>query len=181
VSKRVFLAIDVPDSLKNEAESCIEPFFKEEHARIPKREGWHITLLFCSQQNETELSHLMEAVGRAVSLFKPFYLEPQKVSFMKSRMVWLYFKTSPEFTRLKNMIEKKTGVYSNGFVPHLTLARFKEEHYSNLKGYLPENGIDLKDETKPFLVDHISMYESHLPRDGADYELIKKFNLSETV
>ena len=114
--KRIFVAIDVPEEIKNTAESCIESFYKERYVRIPKRDGWHITVSFCGYVNETELERLEKVAGRAVSFFKPFYLVPDRVSFvldrrshMRPRMVWLHFKSSLEFTKLK--IKEGTGSF----------------------------------------------------------------------
>jgi 2'-5' RNA ligase len=179
--QRIFVAIDVSSELKNILEAYLEPFFKERFVRIPKKEGWHVTVSFCGYLDETEVRHLEEILKRAVSLFKPFYLKPDKVSFAldrrphsKPRMVWLYFEKSPEFSKLKSFIEKEMGLKQKESIPHLTLARFKEQYYSNLKNYLPEGGVDLKDEAESFLVNSVKIYESHLSSEGAEYKLIFK-------
>jgi 2'-5' RNA ligase len=104
-------------------------------------------------------------------------------------MIWLDFENSSEFTKLKIKIEdeiikkQKDGFFKNfrrearELHPHLTLARFEESYFSNIKKYLPFEGVDLTKETAPFLVKSIDIMESHLSRAGADYEVISRISL----
>lgn len=64
---RIFLAIEIPDKLKNIAESCIRPFYKEKFVRIPEKEGWHITVVSDGYLDETEIKALEVITVRAVS------------------------------------------------------------------------------------------------------------------
>jgi len=106
---------------------------------------------------------------------KGFELIPDKIIFAPPkrtpRMVWLTFKYSPEFLKLsKNFPDFSQETREQ--VPHLTLVRFKEEYYSNLKKFLPEEGVILKDKTEQFLVESINIMESHLSPNGPKYELL---------
>ncbi len=188
--RRIFLAIDIPDKLKNIAESCIHPFYKEKFVRIPEKEGWHITVVFCGYLDETEIKALEVITARAVSQTKVFSLSPEKVLFVpekRPRMVWLRFRSSSGFEKLKMRIEdeivkKQTeGLFGDfkretrTIVPHLTLARFEEIYFSRFKKLLPE--VDLKNETETFLAKSVQIMESHLSPQGVGYEILKKFNL----
>jgi 2'-5' RNA ligase len=62
-------------------------------------------------------------------------------------------------------------------LPHVTLVKFENFHYSNLKNLLPPEGIDISDETDSFLVKFINLMESHLSREGAKYEKLTSFKL----
>ncbi len=61
--------------------------------------------------------------------------------------------------------------------PHLTLGRFEENHFSQIKNILPQEGVDLSKETKSFPAKNIDVMESHLSCQGADYELVAHIDL----
>jgi len=184
---RIFVSIDIPGKLKNVAEAHIEPFYKNKLARVAEKENWHITVVFCGYLSDEELKKLKETAKGATDNVKKFKLTPERIVFaplrqgsgqaQRARMVWLIFKHSPGFLQLS----KKFPQFSQGKreqFPHLTLVRFKEFHYPNLKKLLPENGIDLKDEAESFMVESINIMGSHLSPKGPRYELLEKINLS---
>ncbi len=185
--RRIFIAIQVPEELKNTAKAYLGPFFNDKNMRIPKREGWHITVVFCGYLDDKEMEALTEIVKDVCLKFKPFEFVPQKILFApqtKPRMIWLTFKDSSQFADLKNKIENTMFSYqAKGLFksfrqetrepePHLTLARFEESYFSNIKKFLPPEGVNLAKETKQFLVKSIDVMESHLFRTGAEYEKI---------
>ncbi len=178
--RRIFIAIEVPEEVKNVAEAYLNPFFKEGCVRIPDKEGWHITVVFCGYLDETEIKVLQGVVDKAVSQNRPFKFFPLKIVFApadRSRMVWLSFKRSAEFEKLKALIGGEIiAKQDKPLLPHLTLARFEERHFPCLKKFLPEEGIDLSLEVRPFEVASVNIMESHLDSDGAEYELVKIFN-----
>jgi hypothetical protein len=55
--------------------------------------------------------------------------------------------------------------------------RFEEKYLNNVKKFLPAEGIDLTEETAPFLAESIDIMESHLSRSGADYKILTKIIL----
>jgi len=195
--RRIFIAIQVPEELKNTAEFYMKPFFpakggsafggNDRDIKIPRKEGWHITVVFCGYFDEKEVEELKKIIKSIVSESKPFELSPSKILFAPSfrpRMIWLDFKKSSEFAKLKMKIEneiikkQKDGFFKNFRQemrephPHLTLARFEEKYFPNIKKFLPVGGIDLTKEAAPFLVKNIDIMESHLSRSGADYEIL---------
>lgn len=172
---RIFVAIDIPEELKDIIETHIEPFYKNNLARVVERENWHITAVFCGYLDDEELKKLKEKVKEVAEKTEKFALIPNKIIFAppnkKPRMVWLTFKPSQIFSKL---CKSFSGLFQDNREqsPHLTLVRFKEFHYPNLKNLLPENGIDLENETKPFMVESINIMESHLSPKGPKYELL---------
>lgn len=177
---RIFVAIDIPEELKNVAEAYIEPFYKNNLARVVEKENWHITLIFCGYLDEDKLDKLKEKTKEIAEKTEKFELIPDKIIFAPPsrtpRMVWLTFKHSPGFSKLSKEFSQFSENSRESF-PHLTLIRFKEFHYPNLKKLLPENGIDLKSKAKPFMAESINIMESHLSRNDPKYELVEKFNL----
>ncbi len=186
---RIFIAIDVPEELKSIAEKYIEPILGDKHIRIPKKEGWHITVVFCGYLDEKEIGALVGIAENAVLKFKPFEFTPCRILFAPAnhqRMIWLDFEKSSQFASLKKEIEdaiassQSRGLFKNFRPetrepnPHFTLARFEESYFVNIKSTIPREGIDLKGEARAFLINSIDIMESHLSREGAEYKLIRK-------
>ena len=162
--------------------------------RIPKKEGWHITVVFCGYLDDKEIEVLTEIVKNTVSKSEFMEFVPQRILFAppsRPRMIWLSFGASSQFGELKTGIEnaiisrQKEGLFKNFRSekrepkPHLTLARFEEGYFAEIREFFPKEGIDLKKEARPFFVEHIDIMESRLSRSGAEYELIASFNLSK--
>ncbi len=186
LKRRIFIAIQIPEEVKNIAENYIKPFISDKNIRIPKREGWHITLVFCGYLDEEELRKVKEIVGNIASKTKSFEISPDKILFYpqkRPRMVWLAFKASAQFAQFKKEIEnalmslQKEGLFQQFKVdypanPHMTVVKFEQNYFNSVKKLLPPEGIDLTKETAPFSVNSIDIMESHLSRAGADYELV---------
>lgn len=198
--QRIFIAIQVPEELKNTAEFYLKPFLNDRNIRIPKREGWHITLVFCGYLDDEEIEELKKIIKNVSSEFKPFEISPSKILFAplsRPRMIWLTFSAEggsasggkKSFAELKNNIKnaivscQKQGLFrsfrkeNRESSPHLTLSRFEEYYFNNIKKFLPDAGIDLTKETAPFLIGSVDIMESHLSRIGAEYEVISKIIL----
>jgi len=178
---RIFVSIDIPDELKDIIEVHLEGFYKNDLVRVTARENQHITIVFCGYLDEEKLNKLKEVTQKIASKTKSFELIPDKIIFAPPkrtpRMVWLTFKSSQEFSKISKLFSEFSHQTRESF-PHLTLVRFKEKHYSNLKPLLPLDGLNLKDETNRFIVKQINIMESHVSRNGAKYELVENFNLS---
>jgi len=175
MKRRIFIAIQIPEELKNLAEVYLKPFLDNKNLRIPKKEGWHITLVFCGYLEEEKINKLKDTAEKIAQETKTFELIPDKIIFAPPqrapRMIWLTFKQSPEFLK----ISKKFAEFSRETreqVPHLTLARFEEYYFSNIKNLLLQEGVDLTKEAMPFSAKEIDIMESHLSRQGAEYKLL---------
>lgn len=180
IKQRIFVAIDVPEKLKNVAGGYLESFYKNKLARVVEKENLHITIVFCGYLNDEGLKKLKEKTKKISGETKSFELIPDKIIFAPlkrtPRMVWLIFKYSPEFLKLSRGFSEfnqdEFNQEKREQIPHLNLVRFKEVHYSELKKFLPEEGVILKNKTEPFLVELVSIMESHLSPSGPKYKLI---------
>ncbi len=142
---------------------------------MAKDENFHITIVFCGYLTDMELEQLKAYTKKATSEIEEFELVPEKIIFSpkhKPRMVWLTFKNSPEFMNLTRKFIDFSDKNSEKPLPHVTLVRFQQQHYPNLKPLLKEDGLDIKSEIKPFVVESIDIMESHLNRHGPKYELV---------
>ncbi len=184
---RIFIAIQVTEELKNILENHLMPFLNNRNLRIPKKEGWHITVVFCGYLDDKEVEVLSEIVKDICLKLKPFEFVSQKILFappLRPRMIWMTFKNSSQFADLKIKIENEMLSYkSKGLFksfrqemrepsPHLTLGRFEENYFSQIKNILPREGVDLSKEANSFPVKNIDIMESHLIRSGAEYKVV---------
>jgi 2'-5' RNA ligase len=190
---RIFLAIRIPEEIKDVAESYLKPFMGDKNIRIPKKEGWHITVSFCGYLTDQEAEELQKITEKAAFEINSFEISPEKIIWAPpdrpKRMIWLTFKKSEEFADLKNKIEKAIVAGQSGGLfrsfrkenrepnPHLTLARFREDHFFQIKNLFPEEGVSLQDKARPFLVTEIEIMESQLTRQGAEYSPLFKIKL----
>lgn len=168
---RIFVSIDIPEELKKVAEKYIAPFRENNLARVAEKENWHITIVFCGYLDEEKLNKLKENAKKIADERRKFELTPDKIIFKNKRMVWLTFKHSAEFSKLSRGFSHFSQ-NNHESLPHLTLARFEEKYYPALKKLLPENGVDLTNETKSFMIESINIMESHLSPKGPKYELL---------
>jgi 2'-5' RNA ligase len=190
---RIFIAVQIPEKLKKILNSYLKPFLSNSLIRVPKKENWHITVCFCGYLNEEEINLLKGVVEEVVKNTTLFQIAPEKIIWAPplkaKRMIWLLFENSSEFVKLKRQIEDKIFSFKNqGYFKdlklenrktniHLTLARFREYNFSNLKKFMPAEGVNLRSETEAFFIFEIDIMESVLTRQGAEYRLIFKSSL----
>jgi 2'-5' RNA ligase len=93
-------------------------------------------------------------------------------------MVWLEFNNSPAYLELSKALMPFADKTMLKPFPHITLVRFNEADFANLKKLLPAGGLDISSEIKPIEVSSIDIMESHLNREGAHYEIISRYKLS---
>ena len=191
--QRIFIAVQIPDSLKNILEKELEKRLnkKSENSsrknliRFIKKENWHITVSFLGYLSSEEIEIIKKIITEETIGINPFYLRPDKIIWAPygpiKRMIWLDFKKSPEFEKLKNNIENaiiswQKENYFNNFKReqrktniHLTLAKFEPRIFKNIQKTIPPQGIFLK-EKGDLEVKNVDIMESNLSNTGAEYK-----------
>jgi len=188
--RRIFIAINLPESIKEEL-IAFQERFQELPARWVKKENLHITLAFLGYIKEEKLSQIIEMAKKVALRHDPFSINlikvcyaPPKVSL--PRMVWAVGEKSKELERLQEDV--KNSLISLGipqlekevernFIPHITLARIRKWEFRQMEiDERPEinEEINLKFEVKS-----IEVMESHLKKTGAEYEVLKSFSLKQ--
>ncbi len=179
---RIFIAIDIPDELKKLSETLLKDFQTNVPIKKTKEEDVHITIVFCGDLNDKELEEVEKTAEETANRTKKFQLTPKGIVFAPphrktKRMVWLTFKDSPEFSALSEKFSSFADKKMKGVFPHATLVRFNSLHYQNLKKLIPEEGISLESEARPFSVERINIMESILSKEGPRYKVLKTFKL----
>ncbi len=181
MKKRIFVAINLPDSIKKEL-----IFYKKNFQEIPanwvNQENLHITLKFIGLISQNNLEIIKDSLKKISCDLESFTLEIVKINYVKPQysMIWAYLNNS---SNLKNLVDKVSQEISkikieniktiqDQFVPHITLARIKKWQFkkNNIED-IPqiENHLSLK-----FKVQSMEIMESIIKKDGPQYKIIDK-------
>ena len=181
---RLFIAIDLPNSLKNRLEERIIKFKpKLLKARFTPMVNWHLTITFLGAQE----SGIVENIETAMHKLETWNMKHGllEIEFDKliygpinssPRMIWLTTtkKTSILLGKLKKQLEDELELNSvrwrresRPFQGHLTLARFEPRNIEHLP-------IIDQIFTEKFQVNSLNLMKSNLSHKGAVHELIFK-------
>jgi 2'-5' RNA ligase len=195
-SLRLFVAIELPGTWK-QALAALQERMRDELAadtetaavrlRWTRPEGIHLTLKFIGAVTldrlpiiEEQLSHAVPALGQiSLRLGWAGSFHDRRAP----RVIWAGVDSDPPgaLAPLAASIETwlaAAGVKRErrGFTPHLTLARLPDEMSDELRRRVAELTVDVpRPQPVPFVVEHVSLMQSHLEPGGARYERIATF------
>lgn len=185
MQKRLFIAINLPNRIKEEIQQIIDKLQINIRNKIKflSPENWHLTITFLGYQPGEALPSLLRSLETITQnysntlkntriVFGNIVLAPQE---KMSRMIWLQGapETSGALSKIKKELEdqlEKVGInFKREYRPyqaHLTLARFEPGELRtlpNIRFALP---------SLFFTPVSLDLMESHLKRTGAQYELL---------
>lgn len=172
--KRVFVAINLPDEIKDKLVKWQE-VHKNFNVRWTKKNSLHITLYFIGWVEEEKIKNISLQLKAIADNYRSFdiYLTEITVGPDKKgpRIIWANGFLADELKNLQISIASAVKDFANKtenrpFRPHLTLARNK----GRIKFF--KEDIDLK-----FRVESFELMESRLLKDGAEYRVIESFKL----
>lgn len=176
--KRLFIAVDPPEEMKEKMEwelLTLKKFFPQNIRFIPKT-NWHITLTFLGDQEEEKIPIIEEAISRVTEKFfaPPVYWRRLQFGPTEAdpRMIWATGE-STGLAELKRKLDnslKKAGIeFKTGgkFLPHITISRLGDDRF-----HMPVKPID-----GIFNPAGIFLIESTLKRSGAEYQPLSMFVL----
>lgn len=173
---RIFVAIDLPEEIKQKIESCIEPLKLMHDLRSvkwSKTEKLHLTLCFLGTITAEQYLNFSEKVKQVVTLSEPFNLEFIALEPFPAASKFRIISLRPELTttlialaNLINIAATESGISTENrpFKPHLTLGRI-----------IDDKNIDAKILTKIklapmcFKVKEIKIFNSEPSPNGAAY------------
>ncbi len=184
---RIFIAINLPKEIKEKLESFQEKW-PELPVRWTKKENLHITLIFSGSLSDEELLRIINTTKEIAQRNNSFVVNLNKISYgppkkMPPRMVWAIGERSPEFTSLRDDLEKSLmsseGVRfsseKRAFSPHITLGRMRVWEFQRIE---PEERPEVDEEINlNFQVESIEVMESRLKRNGAEYTILETIPL----
>jgi 2'-5' RNA ligase len=171
---RTFIAIDVPDPIKEKILSVAQEF-KNEGTVLVNKDALHITLLFLGELNEQGVERVKESMRSSIS-FQAFNAAVKGLDFFTPKFIRVVFaKVVEGYQECVSIYNQITTSLSNedlaipdeSFVPHITIARVKrvinrQTLLSMIKRY---NDIEFGN----FQVSSIKLKSSALTRDGPIY------------
>jgi 2'-5' RNA ligase len=189
--RRIFIAINLPEKIKEELISFQEKY-SELPARWVKKENLHITLAFLGYLRDEDLPKIIEITKKVAKNHYPFLIKILKVSYgppkiSPPRMVWAIGEKNEALWRLQEnlknaLIEMKIPQLEEeegrGFIPHITLARIRKWEFKQME---PEEKPEIDEDVEfSFEVKSIEIMESHLKRGGAEYTVLESIPLSKS-
>jgi len=180
---RLFVAADVPQVVKDGLARDTAPFKdKIPGARWTQPSGWHVTLKFLGWVWPRLEGTVREAVTDVAARTGPgFAARLTSIGAFPSpnraRVLWAGLEDDPSgrfaevVKQLDDALEEHFEPEQREFTPHLTVARFQPP--------VPVadtlEGIEVA--SRPFEVDRLVLYRSHLQRPAPRYEAIEEFPL----
>jgi 2'-5' RNA ligase len=169
---RVFVALPISDQLQKEIVGW-EKNLPNMPVRYLKGRNLHVTLI--PPWYTEDLNELEDLLKKEASRYGRFDIRFNEVSFgpniYQPRLIWATGNASVDIIdlrdRLADIFAQRRGV--ERFRLHLTLARFQLTDFPTFPIKKLDERIDWSEG-----VNSIVIMESHLSREGADYEIIAK-------
>ncbi len=159
---RLFTAIDIPSSLKNEIEKILKPLDMPGLKKI-NPDSIHLTLSFYKDEDPFIIREKLKKIK-----FNPFYITIKGFGFFPNisnpRVLWFGVEKNNHLNDLKNWIKKEN------FTPHITVARLNKVDVKKIISFLMKKEINFK-----FLVKDIKLYKSELTSLGAVHSVLEKY------
>ena len=178
-SLRLFIAIKLPQDLIEKL-TIYQSQLTNEKFRIAPAQNLHLTLLFIGDTPQNKLPIVKEIIAKYLRGFKSTPITFTDIDYgplpRSPRLIWLKGKDNNEFNNLKQNISANLEVVNDSFkfLPHITLARFKNIPLSSL----PELPTPHIFQNYSFTPKSIWLMQSILKRDGPQYLDLLEFNLS---
>lgn len=177
IPKRLFIAINIPEQIRQDLVSIIN-LFQHQYLRWIPSKNLHITLHFIGETPNDEIPRVEEKIYEIVSNTPAFTMATDKLQIIRKNrnplMIWAAMQECESFTRLALQLQSNLpGDSSKKPVPHITLARIKK----GKKIPLP----DLAEITKTsFEVRSIELMESAPGNSFPVYKVTRSFSLGES-
>lgn len=174
VKQRMFLAMTLPATLKQHIAR-----WQQQHRDLPIRyilpKNLHVTLIPPWYGNAKKVMKLLKTY---VPKAKPFLVNFHRIipgpTLTQPRLLWIEGKRSKPAVLLKRELEQvlKVQAEKRAFIPHITLARIKQNDKKSLCKACVAERVDWSMHVTTF-----SLLASHLSPKGANYEELAKFSL----
>lgn len=176
--RRIFLAINLPESIKQELLK-IQNQWAGLPMRWTKKENLHVTLVFLGYLSDEAVLEVCQSARQAAQENQPFEIKLERVCLFPEkfpRLIWAEGEKNPALVKLRNDLEKKLLNYQENkpFQVHITLARIRQREWRSLSSLLE---ID-KNISLIFPVNSIEVMESFLSRKGPDYTVLESIELA---
>ncbi len=181
-SLRLFIAVDLPDIIKDKIEAITKPFLNKINCKKVKKENFHLTLKFLGNIDINlieKIENIMDSIEKEEIRF---YFKLQDSGYFPYNrypsVLWISLKDEMNNILkineyLENKIEETFGIKKEKrrFVPHITIARIRKSNEKILykvEDFLPKINKELQ-RIEIFEVKKIILFKSELKKEGAIY------------
>lgn len=200
MKKRIFISIGLPEKIKNkiaEFQDETDRSFSYSCGLSPikwtKKDNLHITLFFVGYLEINDLVGVFDIVEKVAAEFNAFDLKLESMAYAPKgkfppKMVWVNAEKSEYLAKLQKQLE--TALLSNpniileneegsnrNFSAHITAGRIVQWQFAKMER---EEMPDIeKNFSIGFTIRSIEVMESELKKGGAQYTILKSFNLED--
>lgn len=174
---RLFLAIDIPEKLKEEGGVIQEEIKDLGNIRLVDEKQIHITLKFIGEAYPEKVIEKLKGLE-----FENFSLVANKIGFFPNKnyikVLWLGFEESEDVQKLYSNINSRLESLTKKnehekFIPHATIARIQYLTPDNKKKLQTYNSREVPNIS--FEVSNIKLMKSTLTSEGPIYEVLEEF------
>jgi len=175
MSIRSFIAVPVPKSMADALGDIAAQMVyqdKSNAVRWVDQANYHITLAFLGDQNEFDLEQLAERLDEDLP-YTGFHFTISHLSpFPESKPKLIAAMLNKTDVLLGAINACGINIEKRKFLPHITLGRYRHTR-NQFAGAIPTS-IDIEGD-----VDEVTLYESVLTPNGAEYNPLFRFPLDE--
>jgi len=174
---RIFVAIDLPEDLKEKIFMVSSEIAKKISLRLVAKENLHLTLVFLGEKTNVEVEEIKKAVAGAGSGFGKIFLTMENLEFFpprRPRGIW--FKIGGQIDKLFSLHKKivdnllKNGIQVEDlrFTPHACIGRSR----GKIKTEIEKIRLEEK-----FTADKVTVFQSQLSAKGPTYFKLGEYGL----
>jgi len=173
---RLFIAFDIPESVKEQLVSIQEQIKTDAKINWVKQENMHLTLKFLGEVAEDKVDDVKKKLSSVK--FKPFEVVVSEIGVFPSenyiRVIWVGLKDDESMQRLAKDVRGVLPEFKDDyeFKAHLTIARVK---FVKDKKALVDELKSIKVKSEKFKVENFKLYKSTLTGSGPVYEEVAVF------
>jgi 2'-5' RNA ligase len=178
---RLFVAVDVPEDVRTEVESAVATI-RERHpgARWVPTQNQHVTVKFLGATWPRLVERVTRALGDVASAHPAFETRVAELgafpSARRARVLWVALEDPQEHlariaASLDEALAEEFPPEKRAFTPHLTVARFRPEVL------LVDELEGTRLRSRPFRIEDVILFRSHLRRPAPVYEALARFPL----
>lgn len=168
---RLFLAIDIPEEVKDEIVNVQGQLKPHIRAKYVERDNLHVTLKFLGEIEDTKVLERLKDIS-----FSPFKATLSTTGAFPNmnyiKIIWIGIKQGAEqIIGLHNKIESVIPFEKDrNFHPHITVARVKSKVDEKARKIMSSVSVDAEFPVKEFV-----LYKSTLTPSGPVYEKVSSY------
>jgi len=172
---RLFIAIDLPDNIKDLASRFEKELSQFDVLRFVKHENMEMTLTFIGEVPDNDVDEIRRRLRKIK--FDKFMLKTSGFGFFPSnkriRVLWLGLEKNDMFFKLQHDIRDLFG-HKEKFMPHITIARARKIIIGEANK-LDDRIKGVSHEEISFEVNNFRLYSSILKSQGPMHEMLEEY------